>query len=234
MQQSFLQTSFLVVFLVGNIAWAQVDERDIPPPPMPEYLKQHNKRLGINSDAMVPTPAEQQLSEGAAPKVEPSRADSSESVEMANREPQQVSQPAQVQASAQLSQPKAPQAVESVTEPAAPAPFERVSAPTPVESPDSPEKVMKPKTNVQIPKPVKQAKTQEPAVKKRKVATSVFKSGMHKFTSDCTMRAKPSAESAPKGSIGKGRKLWIDPHNEDWHKAYKKSGTVYIPANCLK
>ena len=60
-----------------------------------------------------------------------------------------------------------------------------------------------------------------------------FKSGMYKFEEKCAMHAEPSSMSDKAGSIRAGRKLWIDPHNDSWHKAYKKSGTVYISADCL-
>lgn len=60
-----------------------------------------------------------------------------------------------------------------------------------------------------------------------------FKSGMYKFKEECTMRAEPRSLSDEAGTIRAGRKLWIDPHNSGWHKAYKKSGTVYISADCL-
>ena len=60
-----------------------------------------------------------------------------------------------------------------------------------------------------------------------------FKSGMYKFSEKCTMYKEPRALSEEAGSIRPGRKLWIDAHNDGWHKAYKKSGTVYISADCL-
>lgn len=64
--------------------------------------------------------------------------------------------------------------------------------------------------------------------------TTAFKPGMHQFSKKCTMRDKPSELGEAQGAIRPGRKLWIDAHNQKWHKAYKKSGAVYISADCLK
>ncbi|MEM7645492.1 MAG: hypothetical protein AAF203_01170 [Pseudomonadota bacterium] len=61
-----------------------------------------------------------------------------------------------------------------------------------------------------------------------------LKAGMYKFGSRCQMFAEPNDGSDQQGSIRKGRKLWVDPHNEKWMKVYKKAGAVYIPANCLR
>lgn len=61
-----------------------------------------------------------------------------------------------------------------------------------------------------------------------------FKAGMYKFAKKCQMYAEPSSMSDKAGSIRAGRKLWIDKHDDDWHKAYKKSGAVYISADCLQ
>lgn len=64
--------------------------------------------------------------------------------------------------------------------------------------------------------------------------TTTFKPGMHQFHKKCMMRAEPSEHSESQGAIQSGRKLWIDAHNSKWHKAYKKSGAVYISADCLQ
>lgn len=60
-----------------------------------------------------------------------------------------------------------------------------------------------------------------------------FKAGMYKFSKECTMYQEDSSFSDKAGVISAGRKLWIDPHSTNWHKAYKKSGAVYISADCL-
>lgn len=63
---------------------------------------------------------------------------------------------------------------------------------------------------------------------------TAFKSGMYKFSDNCTMYKEPRSFSDEAGTIAAGRKLWIDPHKGNWLKAYKKSGRVYISADCLK
>ena len=61
-----------------------------------------------------------------------------------------------------------------------------------------------------------------------------FKAGMYKFKEDCTMYKEPATLSGEAGKIRAGKKLWIDGHDDNWRKAYKKAGAVYIPANCLE
>ncbi len=69
----------------------------------------------------------------------------------------------------------------------------------------------------------------------RKIANhSSFKAGMYKFKKECIMHSEASSMSSNEGVIRPGRKLWIDAHSPKWHKAYKKSGTVYISADCLQ
>ncbi|MCJ8276314.1 MAG: hypothetical protein MJK18_05710 [Bdellovibrionales bacterium] len=87
-------------------------------------------------------------------------------------------------------------------------------------------------------KPISQKKKTVPPVakkkvKKRKAASVAFKSGMHKFKKKCTMFTQPNKTSSPNGVVKAGRKLWVDGHNANWRKAYKKSGTVYIHKSCL-
>lgn len=62
---------------------------------------------------------------------------------------------------------------------------------------------------------------------------SDFKAGMHKFTQKCNMKSEPSESGKNAGSVSAGKKLWLDNHDGQWVKAYKKSGTVYINKNCL-
>lgn len=63
---------------------------------------------------------------------------------------------------------------------------------------------------------------------------SSFKNGMHVFAQNCAMKSKPDSGSADAGQVQAGKKLWLDSHNGQWLKAYKKSGTVYIPVDCVK
>lgn len=105
-----------------------------------------------------------------------------------------------------------------------------------------------PKKNLKIEKSVNTLKKAEKNLAKPKAAkvvkqvadprkptsvTKPFNGGMHSFKKDCTMYSKPNTSSSSAGSVSKGKKLWIDPHNNEWHKAYKKSGTVYIHNSCI-
>lgn len=65
-------------------------------------------------------------------------------------------------------------------------------------------------------------------------SVSQFKNGFHKFAKNCMMKSEPNSGSADAGSVNAGKKLWLDSHDGQWFKAYKKSGAVYIPANCIK
>lgn len=79
--------------------------------------------------------------------------------------------------------------------------------------------------------------TLEPVKKKRakkKIASvSKFKNGMYRASVNCSMRAKASAKSKKVGTVKKGKKLWMEKHNKNWVKVFKKSGPVYINKLCL-
>lgn len=62
---------------------------------------------------------------------------------------------------------------------------------------------------------------------------TAFKNGMHKFNADCAMKAKPDSGSKNVGSVSAGKKLWVENHNAQWAKVYKKSGAVYVSKSCL-
>ncbi|MCB9073182.1 MAG: hypothetical protein H6623_06140 [Bdellovibrionaceae bacterium] len=70
-------------------------------------------------------------------------------------------------------------------------------------------------------------------VVKRNVASVKFKNGFYTFSNNCTMKSQPNEGSASAGNVSAGKKLWLDVHSTQWMKAYKKSGTVYIPSHCL-
>jgi hypothetical protein len=48
------------------------------------------------------------------------------------------------------------------------------------------------------------------------------------------MKFSPTAGSKSVGNVAKGKKLWLESHNAQWFKAYKKSGTAYVSADCIK
>ncbi len=70
--------------------------------------------------------------------------------------------------------------------------------------------------------------------KRRPSQNEAFRPGMHLFTKNCTMFAEATTSSAAEGRVRLGRKLWVDSHDKDWHKVFKKNGPVYIPADCLQ
>jgi hypothetical protein len=76
----------------------------------------------------------------------------------------------------------------------------------------------------------------EKSVKKsaERAPASTLKNGYYVFDSNCEMKSSPKSKSETVGSISKGKKLWLDVHNGTWLKAYKKNGTAYVPASCVK
>ncbi len=80
------------------------------------------------------------------------------------------------------------------------------------------------------PMPVEEETKAAPAPK---AISKKFKNGMYKFKSNCTMRSQPSKTAAKAGTVSKGKKLWVEAHNAQWVKIYKKSGAVYINKVCL-
>lgn len=84
--------------------------------------------------------------------------------------------------------------------------------------------------------PLPVEKLEEPkkkAVSKAKKSSSKFKNGMYRFSVNCNMRSKPSTQSKAVGKVEKGKKLWVEGHNADWVKVFKKSGAVYVNKGCL-
>lgn len=71
-------------------------------------------------------------------------------------------------------------------------------------------------------------------IKTERAPASALKNGYYTTSESCDMKASPSEKSASVGNVSKGKKLWLDAHNGSWLKAYKKKGTAYIPAHCVK
>lgn len=69
--------------------------------------------------------------------------------------------------------------------------------------------------------------------KKKKKVGAAFKNGMYRVSVNCTMRKKPSTAGKKAGTVKKGKKLWMEGHNKNWVKVYKKSGPVFINKLCL-
>lgn len=70
--------------------------------------------------------------------------------------------------------------------------------------------------------------------KSDRTPASVGKGGMFTFKADCVMKAQPNETSENAGNVSAGKKLWLDAHDSAWFKAYKKAGTVFVPATCVK
>ena len=85
--------------------------------------------------------------------------------------------------------------------------------------------------------PLPVQKLRQPKSRKRarkKIASvSKFKNGMYRLSATCTMRKRASKSSKGVGKARKGKKLWMEKHNKNWVKVFKKSGPVYINKICL-
>lgn len=84
------------------------------------------------------------------------------------------------------------------------------------------------KEEVVVPQREQQKKPQ------RTVASVELKNGYYVFSSDCVMKSQPQESSKNVGTVNSGKKLWLDAHNGQWLKAYKKSGAAYVPASCVQ
>lgn len=87
---------------------------------------------------------------------------------------------------------------------------------------------------VEEPKPVETKKVEAKKTPSKRVPASAMKSGYFVFSESCDMKSSPKEKSQSVGSVSKGKKLWLDVHNSGWLKAYKKKGTAYVSADCVK
>lgn len=83
------------------------------------------------------------------------------------------------------------------------------------------------------PLPVEKVEKPKKKKRKKKRSSKKFKAGMYRMGIDCNMRKTASANSKKMGTVKKGKKLWVDAHNADWVKVYKKNGAVFINKGCL-
>jgi uncharacterized protein YgiM (DUF1202 family) len=65
------------------------------------------------------------------------------------------------------------------------------------------------------------------------VSVPAFKNGMYRTKRDCNMREEADPSSGKAGVVKKGKKLWMEAHNDGWVKVFKKSGAVYLSRSCL-
>lgn len=268
---------FILLLFFASTAFA-MDEADIPPPPMPEYMKKHQVKMETQdtsfkggdleetSDEVAETSDEEMDREVASEPAVNLGGQSEEDIKheflQAGEENEDVPEDMAVQevqegsieeaAEKEMAEKPIPDLYE---EPTGKVPAEEVSEvqesekefeqaamektpmPPPVEVVDQPnptepaaDKLAEVEQTLEAAEVEAEARLdngRKPSSKKK------FKAGMYKFDDKCVMHKEPSSMSDTAGSIRAGRKLWIDPHNESWHKAYKKSGTVYISADCI-
>ncbi len=103
--------------------------------------------------------------------------------------------------------------------------------------PVKPEPTAKPKPQA-IQKVVKQKVQKSNKPKKSQAISSsqssAFRNGMYGVSKDCNMHAKASLQSKKEGTVNRGKKLWMENHDKNWVKVFKKSGPVFINKNCLQ
>jgi hypothetical protein len=84
-------------------------------------------------------------------------------------------------------------------------------------------------TAVQVEKtdtlPKKKAKQRQPA--------KAFKNGTYRLKRDCLAYDSPETTAQTMGKILKGKKIWVDGHNESWRKIYLRKGEGYLQGDCL-
>jgi|GEM_PF-2931566 len=73
-----------------------------------------------------------------------------------------------------------------------------------------------------------------PAMPTRETSAVGFKQGMYDFGEDCQMREDPAANGTPAGMVRAGKKLWVEPVDNNWLRVYKKAGPVFISRDCLQ
>ncbi len=247
-----------LLFSMLSVSALAMDEADVPPPPMPDYMK--NKQVDRNTASM---PAESFNDQSAESVKEEFLQAGEEDLEVAEDEPVQneVVEGPISEVSDQDSDSSAPKVyedpvesapLEEVSEVEAAEPeFENATITSPAE--EQAKKDFQADVGNDVPEvepaatdPEELAKVEETLEKAEKEAEAIaegvrkpsarspFKAGLYTFSEKCTMYKEPRSLSDEAGSIPAGRKLWIDPHNDGWHKAYKKSGTVYISSECLQ
>lgn len=88
----------------------------------------------------------------------------------------------------------------------------------------------------EAPAPKKEVVVKKEVSSKRAPAsvTPAGKNGFYTFSADCIMKSEPNDASSDVGNVSKGKKLWLDKHDATWFKAFKKSGTVYVPSSCVQ
>lgn len=200
--------------LMGTIA--VFADGDIPPPPMPDYMKKH-----YSNEPLQPAKRKLQTAEGASKSPGPGQ--ETKFLQESSGNPtiyQNSKRTVQAESVPETSNDEVKQ--EFLND---------------VESEDMPEianvnnESVKEEPMESLGESVAEAESQTSEGR----APTSFKSGMYKLTKDCAFYQEPDAASAEVGSVKKSKELWFDYHNEGWVKAYKKkSAIVYLQAGCLQ
>ncbi|MBC85721.1 MAG: hypothetical protein CL677_00970 [Bdellovibrionaceae bacterium] len=65
------------------------------------------------------------------------------------------------------------------------------------------------------------------------VERKTIKAGMKSLKRDCNMRANASLSGDKIKILHKGKRLWVEPHNNKWVKVFRKSGPAFVGASCF-
>ncbi|MCM2281956.1 MAG: hypothetical protein NDI61_08940 [Bdellovibrionaceae bacterium] len=117
-------------------------------------------------------------------------------------------------------------------------------APEPEEddSVDEPAPQAKPKAKVQQAKKAKEPVEKvtekvaaKPKAKSAKTSRKVAsKEGFRTTKAECEMHKSAAADSPVLITVAASRKLWVEEHNEEWVKAFRKTGHGFISRDCFE
>lgn len=219
MQLSHLLSILIVVVSFNSITWAA---DDVPPPPIPHYMKKHN--ITNQSPSPAPKLVHKQPSQPLP---------AAELVEETKVNARKVAQ----QNEAENSMTEAEQLIEEANEEETPE-GEDYEAPELDQASTKEEIRQKFIQDVEGEDPEalqlnESVKKVDPLESRKPSSIPKMKAGMYRFAKTCHMHSNPNTSSKKSGSVKVGRKLWVEPHNKDWVKVYKKSGAVYISRECI-
>lgn len=208
----------MILTLLVMATYTAKADGDIPPPPMPSYMKKH------------PADVEQQkLQPNAEHTSQPST--DGKFLKKMNETPKAMikTEPvAQIQDADEVRDEYLEDVdQEEVSNEQATVDPTPSSTDTIAEDRDTPSHTLTQETPIAPIKP----KVESPVP--RKPTSRTFKPGMHEFVKDCNMRSEADHNSDSQGIVKSGKKLWVDRHSEGWHKVYRKNGEAYISADCL-
>lgn len=217
----------LIIFCLSSFSWAQtMDEADIPPPPMPDYMVEsgyevREQKREISSEKSSNQETQREVSQNADDFNVESAEDIKQEFLKAGEGDTKVAEnpPVQQVIGGDIKDPADGPVIESA---------EMIV--------EDSSKMAHAEKLTGVEETIEDAESDtEQTLESSRLPSNQkkFKAGLHTFKKNCPMHVEPRSTSDELGSVSAGRKLWIDPHNDRWHKAYKKSSTVYIPAECL-